>query len=367
MADGLGLLTRSIPSTTSLSDFLDQLKDPNHALPGFTDSAVATIDITIKDHFDQLIERIRLERSFNNYVSTKRILSRFQNFIGENVPVNKITPQHIQLYNQCLIQTKLSGCTINIMMGRIRHAFNLAMRADIITSDPFRAHEPTRVISRVKQRLDDQQISDLEKLDLPNSKRKNWLFHARNMYLFSYYNAGIRIGDLMQLRHGNITEEGRLEYEMDKTGHKKSILLNAEAKRIFSIYNRPDAKPVEYIFPILSNKAPYARFVIHHEKKGMEFELRKFLAYDISSRASRLNSSLRDLSKLIGLEKSITFHSARHSFADKARRSMKKEGSKVTMYDIKNAMGHSSIVTTERYMASLDRESLDEAMESIFR
>lgn len=320
---------------------------------------------TVKQHFDRMIEAMKVEKSYIYYKGTKSMLTRFQKFVGENTPLAEVHPDHVHRFKLHLINTKIKNVTINNIMKRIHNAFIPALRQNLIDKDPFRSHDTLTEKPEAKQRLTDEQIKKLEELDLNTDKEKNWQFHTRNMYLFSYYNAGIRVADLMQLRHGDIKPDGRLEYEMDKTGHNKSIKLNAAAQRILALYQNPRAKKTDYLFPVLDNKAPYASYITHSQKKSMSFELRQMLSNATSSKTSQINNNLKEISKKIKLETPITFHTSRHSFADKARRSMK-TSNKITMYDIKNALGHKSIVTTEKYINSLDKESLDEAMDDIF-
>jgi integrase len=168
----------------------------------------------------------------------------------------------------------------------------------------------------------------------------------------------------MQLRMGSV-KNGRLEYEMDKTGHRKSIPLNEKSKAIFNLYFDPKVPKHYYLFPCLDNNAPYAEFVTYEQKKKMPRELQVMLFNHCSSNATMVNQALVKISEKIGLDKPARFHSNRHSFADKARRKMK-SSRKVTLMDIKNSLGHKSVVTTERYMKRLDKESLDEAMGEIF-
>ncbi|GAB2784443.1 site-specific integrase [Rhabdobacter roseus] len=322
--------------------------------------------LTVQQHFDSILEATKVEYSYIYYKGSMSKLNRFADFIGTEVPLTDVNPEHIRLFKLHLIEKKLSNVTINNIMKAIHNAFLPALRAGTIEKDPFRANTSLTEYPSQKPRLTDEQINQLEALYLKSDKAKNWTFHARNMYLFSYYNAGIRVADLIQLRRGNITPDGRLEYEMDKTGHRKSIALNAGARRILDIYFNPMANPMDYLFPVLDSNAPYAHYITHREKKDMDFELKKMLFNAITTKTSQINNNLKIVSEAIELGFNITFHTARHSFADKARRSMKKEGSKVTMYDIKNALGHKSVVTTERYINSFDKESLDEAMGSIF-
>jgi integrase len=152
---------------------------------------------------------------------------------------------------------------------------------------------------------------------------------------------------------------------MDKTGRKKSIKMNKSALAILVKFKKPGAEPHHYIFPILSNTEPYCKFVTYHEKRTMPWEIRTKLHNHISANTSQINNNLADIFTLLELEKKISFNTGRHSFADKARRAMK-TSNKITLLDIKNSLGHKKIDTTEKYINSLDYDSMDEAMDSIF-
>jgi site-specific recombinase XerD len=342
-----------------------QVAGGGEVLKGKFDSNGEIGGITVKTHFENTLEAMKVEKSFIYYKGAKSMFTRFQEFVGEDTRLADITPDHVQRFKIHLIGTQIKNVTINNIMKRIHNTFIPAMRMNLIDKDPFRSHDTLTEVAESKQRLTDDQIEAMENLTINTDNPKNWLFHTRNMYLFSYYNAGIRVADLMQLRHNNVTADGRLEYEMDKTGHKKSIKLNKAAVAILAYYQNPLAKKTDYIFPVLDNEAPYAAYITYSQKKAMSFDMKEALSLATSSKTSQINNNLKTISKLIKLDKSITFHTARHSFADKARRSMK-GSQKITLFDIKNALGHKSIVTTERYMNELDKESLDEAMDDIF-
>lgn len=358
---------------SQIENKIDELKTKADALSKLGLNILDKIEVaevdptstTLKNHFESVINDMKIEKSVVYYRTVKSMLSRFQTFTGENMDIKDVTGDHVQKFKVHLVEQKLSGITINNILKRIHHVFSNALKTDKIERDPFRAHSLLPEIPKKKVRLTDLQIEKLEKLEISQDYENNWMYHTRNLYLFSYYNAGIRVGDLIQLRQSNITDKNRIEYEMGKTGHVKSIALNKSALRILSLYFDPKAKPNDYLFPILNSNAAYSKSSTFDEKKHMGFELRADLFNAVLSATSQLNNKLKVISKRLELPKPITFHTARHSFADKARRSMK-GSDKITLYDIKNALGHSSITTTEKYMSKFDEESLDEAMEDIF-
>ena len=139
----------------------------------------------------------------------------------------------------------------------------------------------------------------------------------------------------------------RLHYEMGKTGHFKSIKLNAESKTILKSYKRSNAKPDDFLFPLLANDLDYSD--------------PEFLRGQVESKAAMINGELKKLAVAAKVEKRIHFHSSRHSFTDLAR----KKGADI--YNISKALAHQSIPATENYLKDFDEESLDKTMDMIFK
>ena len=79
-----------------------------------------------------------------------------------------------------------------------------------------------------------------------------------------------------------------------------------------------------------------------------------------NSKNSLLNKYLGKLAALAGIEKKISMHIARHSFANIARQK------KANVYDISKALGHTSLKITETYLSKFDTTSQDETMKQVF-
>ena len=170
------------------------------------------------------------------------------------------------------------------------------------------------------------------------------IWHVRNTYLFSFYCAGIRCGDLLSLQWKNLLE-GRLLYSMGKTDGDMNIKLPAQANEILAHYRKPKQNPGHFIFPFLDNSLDYSQ--------------KWLLKQRISAKNALLNQYLAKLSELADIRK-ITFHTARHTFGDLGRKKTK------DVYAISKALGHSSIKITQAYLSSFDTDSVDEAMENIY-
>ena len=133
---------------------------------------------------------------------------------------------------------------------------------------------------------------------------------------------------------------------MGKTKKFRRLKLVRQALQILDLYRGEDQKPDDYIFPFLNSKLDYSNPTV--------------LARQLSSKTTIINTNLKTLAKKVKINKTISSHIARHSFADVARKK------RIDLYDISEAVGHSSLRVTEQYIASFDDNSLDNAMDKIF-
>lgn len=224
-------------------------------------------------------------------------------------------------------------------------------------ANPFRGYKLQEIPVR-KERLEADELGRLIALELEEGSAK---WHARNAFLFSFYCAGIRAGDLMQLRWCNVSSEGRLSYQMGKNHKLKDIVLVEPAKNILKLYKKADSKPSDYIFPYLNNRAAYAKAANQEGLDSMPVELKQALYSDIHNSNIQINRRLQDIMQLAGISKHISFHISRHTFAKQA----KLAGTDNAI--LKSMLAHSSLGTTERYMGEFDTSRQDEALQRIFQ
>ena len=171
--------------------------------------------------------------------------------------------------------------------------------------------------------------------------------------MFSYYCAGIRAADLIQLRWGNVTSSGRLHYQMGKNHKERDLFLVQPAIDILQFYKREDSKPSDYIFPLLSNEAEYASYITQADKDRMKPDLRPRMYQDVSSKNALINKYLKKIAEKAEIDKPLSMHISRHSFAHIA------QNSGVESSAIKDILGHSNLATTEKYMGSFDNTRTD--------
>lgn len=127
--------------------------------------------------------------------------------------------------------------------------------------------------------------------------------------LFSvlFFCAGIRVGDLIQLRWVNITSDGRLYYQMGKNRKARDLILVEQAKEIISFYFKEGINPNDYIFPLLNSQESYANAVTQEQKDTMQTELKMKLLNQISAKNALINKYLKKIAGLAGLQKNFHF------------------------------------------------------------
>ncbi len=276
---------------------------------------------------------------------TVELLTRFDNFLhkweNEREPGKLLHPNTIEVQ-------------FNILRTLVHRAIEVGIME--ASRDPFLVFK-YKGVKTVKEKLDDSEMGRIINLELEEG---SLIWHCKNYFLFSYYCAGIRAADLIQLRWGNVTGSGRLHYQMGKNHKERDLLLVDQAMEILRHYHREDAKATDYIFPLLSNDVEYAGYVTQADKDRMKPELRHKMYQDISSKNALINKYLKKIAEKAEIAKPLSMHISRHSFAHIAQEAGAESSA------IKNILGHSNLATTERYMGSFDTSKTDETLRNVF-
>jgi len=201
----------------------------------------------------------------------------------------------------------------------------------------FKLKQPK--VSRTK--LNPDEIKALAKMESYNNPMQEL---AKDLFMFSFFVCGMRFRDVALLRWKNI-EGNYIRYEMRKTEDAHSVKIFPPARTIIDKYSGSLA-PNDYVFPLLDTK-----------KNLKDPEV---LDRDLSSKNAYVNKELDEVRKKAKLTKHISFHTARHSYADIAR----KKGT--DLHSISTSLGHASLKTTESYLNALDNETTDKAVQSVY-
>lgn len=249
--------------------------------------------------------------------------------------------------------------TIQVCFNVFRAILRRAIEVDNMMpmeKNPFLTFK-IKGIKTEKEKLDADEINRIKNLDLPQG---SLIWNCRNYFLFSFYCAGIRVGDFIQLRWVNISNDGRIHYQMGKNHKVRDLILVEPAKQILEFYSHPKVKPTDYIFPILDPNADYAKAITQEEKDVLPSDVKEILFAQIGAKTALINKTLKKIASLAGIEKKLSFHISRHSFAKAA----KQKG--IDNAKVKDLLAHHSLKTTEGYMGNFDTAENDAALSSIF-
>ena len=247
--------------------------------------------------------------------------------------------------------------TIVVVLNIFRTLMRRGMELGYITPDknPFIVFKYSGIKTE-KEKLDAAEIQALEALELAEGSL-DW--HSRNCFLFSFYCAGIRAGDLLQLRWLNV-EGGRLNYQMGKNHKTRDLKLVAQAAAILDLYRTETSKPTDYIFPFMDNRKTYASAISQADRDTLPSGMKQKLFEEISAKNALINKSLKRLAGKAGISKKVSMHISRHSFASVAAQ----KG--IESNKVKSLLAHSRLQTTEGYMGNFSTDENDKALESVF-
>lgn len=234
--------------------------------------------------------------------------------------------------------------TIHKNLTTIRTIYYEAARREVFepSKNPWLAMKINKVKSNRSQ-LTIEEIKVLEGLEL---EKDSQLFHARNIFLLQFYAYGTRIADMLLMKWVHL-KDNRLEFLANKTGKKHAVKLPIEAILILEYYKERRKSITDYIFPYLKFK---------------QWDSHLLFRKDIESKTSQVNNNLKKMAVLANINKRISTHVARHSFAEIARQKTKND-----IWAISKALGHSNISITENYFGQNSERENDSLSDIVFK
>ena len=205
-----------------------------------------------------LVEYIKLlieqKRGGNKYYSTKRyntLLQHLVSFWGHETihfyDIDSNIISEFRLYLETNIKPKgldkePSPNTVNNYLKVLRSVFNRSIKDSVFFGEsPFKDGHIPQKVRTPKITLDRNDIWFLDNLteDRENMTRRMW--DSINVFLFCFWSQGIRIGDCLQLKYGNLVD-GIFEITIDKTErkHRFPLTRNNLFRILFYIDGLPD-------------------------------------------------------------------------------------------------------------------------------
>lgn len=166
--------------------------------------------------------------------------------------------------------------------------------------------------------------------------------HARNVWLFSFFLAGMRAADILQIRWSDIYD-GRLHYRMNKNEKLLSLKLPDKIYPILEAYKDQKENPDDFIFP---------------EMKKADLKNPKDVLAKTKTANKKFNLYLEKVAEKAEIDKKLTMHIARHTFGNIS-------GDKIPIQTLQRLYRHSSITTTIQYQANFIHKDFDDALDSV--
>jgi integrase len=270
--------------------------------------------------------------TMSGYNSLKKMLQKFcsKNNIPLNIKLNQINKKFVVDFKTWIITEAVTtsghpikSSTQNQRFNQFAVVLNDAVDNELIASAPSKGVKaPERGKEEMVYLTIDEiyQMRDWEKRDTV----KPMLYKG---FLFACF-TGLRAGDISTLKWKHIVEENSITM----------INLITEKKKIQIRFKLPqqaiDSLP---------------------ERKGEDDNVFTNLLY-----YAHTNQQLKMWALQCGIQKDITSHTARHSFAVHQL----KNGT--TMYHLSKLLGHRTSVTTERHYADYATEDLDTIMDNVY-
>lgn len=244
---------------------------------------------------------------------------------------------------ELIAKRKSSERTVANYFVMIRSVFNQAIK-DGITEEkyyPFgKGKTSIEIPESTKIGISMEEVLRLEQVELSVFSHD----HARNLWLISYYFAGMRISDVLRLRWSDF-KDMRLHYTMGKNNKTGSLKAPEKALAILDKYVNEKHQDNDLIFPDLK--------VLPNLND--EFEVKR----KIANAANRYNKILkRFVLPAAKIESKVTMHISRHTFATQA-------GDKIPVQMLQKLYRHSDIKTTIGYQSAFIYKDADEALEAV--
>lgn len=299
----------------------------------------------VHSYFERQIVEMERAGKINTAIKYKATRTSLGKFHSAKLRFEDITPNLLEDFERFLQKEGNQPNSIATKFSVLKAVYNKATADKIFLckENPFVSYKVGKHWTQTRKRaIHKEDIQRLMQAELPQT-RSPYTEFARDIFLFSYFSAGINFKDIATLRYGDM-EEDRIFYYRHKTGKAMTCRLHPKAKEIITKYVRTDASAEDYIFPILNHQ-------IHRTEQQIHNRVHKVLVH--------VNKGLREWSCLLDLKTVLTTYVARHTYATVLKRS----GVNIAL--ISESLGHSDISTTQIYLDSFENSQIDEAMKNL--
>lgn len=277
------------------------------------------------------IERGLSKNSIDNYTLDVKKLIGYLEINNISLTPISITPEIVQqfIYD---IAKDINERTQSRIISGLRSFFNYLVFEDYRKSNPLELIESPKIGRKLPDTLSEFEIDNLIKaidLSTPEGERNRAI-------LETLYGCGLRVSELTNLKISDLFfDEGFIKVT-GKGDKQRFVPIVATTQKYINIY-------LKEIRPHL-NIQPHHEDTLFLNRRGRQ--LTRAMIFTI----------IKQLAEKIGLKKSISPHTFRHSFATHLLQN------NADLRSIQMMLGHESITTTEIYV-HLDKSHLSKVIE----
>lgn len=281
------------------------------------------------------LERSLSENSVDGYVSDVQKLRQFIDIRYKTVTPPHVSPAILREFLQFITEMGLSTHSQARILSGLKGFFKYLLFEGVIEKDPTSLIEGPKLGRKLPDTLSFHEIEKLlEAIDLSTPEG------GRNRAMLEVlYSSGLRVSELVDLQLNNIYADSGFLRVTGKGNKERLVPIGRDALKYMNIYIKQIRGKAPHKPPMKGCES----FVFLNRNGG---SLSRVMVFTI----------IKNLARSIGLEKSISPHTFRHSFATHLI-----EGG-ADLRAVQEMLGHESITTTEIY-THLDRDYLRQVIQ----
>lgn len=289
--------------------------------------------VTWQHHIKQFSNYLKLERSLSAnsieaYVRDVEKLSQFH----QKISPEAITYKHLQGFIQHLNELGLSAHSQARIISGIKGFYKYLIFEELIDKDPTALLEGPKLGRKLPDTLSFEEIVKLleaNDLSKPEGGRNRAMLEV-------LYSSGLRVSELVELKKANVHFDIGFLRVIGKGNKERLVPIGRDAMKFLKIY----LEEIRIHVPVQKGFENH----VFLNKRGRK--LTRVMVFTI----------IKNLAQKIGLKKTISPHTFRHSFATHLI-----EGG-ADLRAVQEMLGHESITTTEIY-THLDRDYLRQVIQ----
>ena len=292
---------------------------------------------------DIYLSELEDQGKHNRVSAESPMVKHFKEFVRGDITFQEINHTLLSKFQAYLSATrKVSKRTVVNHLMPIRTIFNRAIR-DGLVDRKFYPFGKGKIIIKfpesIKIGLSEEEVKAFEDIEL---KEESPQWHARNVWFFCFYLAGMRVSDALRINCSDV-RDGRLFYSMGKNDKSGSLQLPEKALKIIQNYYDSDYVTDQTIFPEL-------RDTDLSDMAGVQKKIR--------NADKKFNIHLKAIANQMGLKKPLKMHIARHTFGNIS-------GDRIPIQMLQKLYRHTSVTTTIGYQANFIYKDTDDALNSV--